>query len=176
MALSGDGRTLLVGAYAVTVNSNVKQGAAYVFRRSAAGAWAQEAKLLASDGVAGDSFGYFVTLSLDGNTALVSSFGDDAPLGSGNGRGSAFHVFTRFGDSVPGLPSPWLPTFKITALDGTSTDWFGGSASMSADGLNVAIGAGDENNGANVSQSLTSSSPLNTIAAHQCLAELATGC
>ncbi len=70
VALSSDGNTALVGADDKTVGQNSAQGAAYVFT-SASGIWSQQQELTASDGAAGDSFGYPVALSSGVTTALV---------------------------------------------------------------------------------------------------------
>jgi len=45
-----------------------------VFANSA-GSWSQQQELTASDGAGGDLFGNSVTLSSDGNTALVGAYG-----------------------------------------------------------------------------------------------------
>lgn len=69
-AVSLDGDTAFIGA---SYDDNGK-GSAYVFTRSG-GVWSQQAKLSAADGAANDRFGWSV--SLDGDTALVSAFWDD---------------------------------------------------------------------------------------------------
>ncbi len=51
-------------------NAERESGSAYVFTRTGT-TWTQQAKLLASDGAAGDYFGYSV--SLDGDTALIGA-------------------------------------------------------------------------------------------------------
>ena len=68
MALSGD--TALVGAFWDDVGANTHQGSAYVFTRSGT-TWTQQQHLTASDGAAGDYFGYSVALS--GDMALVGA-------------------------------------------------------------------------------------------------------
>ena len=87
----------------------------------------QIAKLLASDGAAYDNFGISVSLSADGNTAVIGAYADDSY------RGSAY-VFTRSG-------STWTERAKLTASDGAANDQFGLSASISADGNTAVIGA-----------------------------------
>jgi len=83
VGLSSDGNTALVGAYV----KNSGQGAAYVFSRSGA-VWTQQQELTASDAAANDYFGRSVTLSSDGNTALVGASGK-------NSRQGAAYVFTH---------------------------------------------------------------------------------
>src|SRR5262249_13605387 len=67
VALSRDGNTALVGAYAKTIGANTSQGAAYVFVRGGS-AWSQQAEFIAADGTLGDYFGLSAALSADGNT------------------------------------------------------------------------------------------------------------
>lgn len=88
VSLSGD--TALVGAYqeassttaivhgadlSSTNNSASTSGSAYVFRRSGS-TWTHAAYLKAPNAGAGDQFGFSV--SLDGDTALVGSSGEDS--------------------------------------------------------------------------------------------------
>lgn len=42
----------------------------------------REIKLVLSDGASGDNFGYAVTLSGDGSTALIGAYADDGVRGS----------------------------------------------------------------------------------------------
>jgi hypothetical protein len=65
-----DGDTLLVGAHKKTIDGNVRQGAAYVFRRKG-GTWTEEQRLTASDGQPEGSFG--TGAALLGNVALVGA-------------------------------------------------------------------------------------------------------
>jgi hypothetical protein len=113
-SVSLDGNTALIGA-----DGYEDKGAAYVFSRTG-NTWNQEAKLLASDGAVGDSFGYAV--SLDGDTALIGAQGDDD---NGNWSGSAY-VFTRTG-------TIWTQQQKLLASDGATYDCFGCSVSLDGD-------------------------------------------
>ena len=63
-----DGSIALVGAS----GTNTGTGATYVFVRSGA-TWTQQQKLTASDATKNDGFGSAVSLSADGNTALVGA-------------------------------------------------------------------------------------------------------
>jgi hypothetical protein len=87
-------------------------------------AWAltaeQEAKLLASDGAAGDRFG--LRVALDGDTAIISADRDDD---NGTGSGSAY-VFAR----VNGV---WTEQAKLLPADGGSGDGFGWSVALDGD-------------------------------------------
>jgi hypothetical protein len=88
VALSTDGDTLAVGALfeassatgidgGQADDSLFGAGATYVFVRDGLGAWSQQAYVKASN-TAGDSFGYDVTLSGDGNTLAVGAFFEDS--------------------------------------------------------------------------------------------------
>jgi len=93
----------------------------------------EQAKLLASDGVAYDEFGFSVSIS--GDYALIGSPYDDD---GGDGSGSAY-VFKRSGSS-------WTELAKLTASDAASLDYFGRSVSI--DGDYALVGAiGNDDNG-----------------------------
>ena len=87
VALSQDGSTLLVGAYAHSCPSVRYCGAAYAFVRESGG-WRQQGTLLALDPHDSDTLGFSVALSADGGTAL---------LGAPGGR--AVYEFDRSGES-----------------------------------------------------------------------------
>jgi hypothetical protein len=85
VAISADGNTAIVGG--LGDNSNV--GAAWVFTRSG-GVWTQQgAKLVGSGSVGNSQQGYSVSLSADGNTAIVG--------GSADALSGAAWVWTRSG-------------------------------------------------------------------------------
>jgi hypothetical protein len=130
VSLSADGNTALVGAYNQSTSPNTQQGAAYVFTRSGS-TWTQQAKLLASDRANYDSFGLSVDLSADGLTAVVGAYVEDTSPNTDQG---AAYVFTRSG-------STWTEEAKLLASDPTTTDYFGSSISISADGNTVIVGA-----------------------------------
>jgi len=83
------------------------------------------AKLLASDGAAGDRFGQSV--SLDGDTVVIGANGVDD---NGNGSG-AVYVFVR-------NATVWTEQAKLLASDGAGNDEFGSFVSL--DGDTVVIG------------------------------------
>ena len=103
----------------------------YLFTKPAAG-WATDtetAKLTASDGTAGDFFGYSV--AVDGDTVVVG-----ATLADGNSASSGkVYLFTKPGNG-------WATdteTAKLTASDGAAFDLFG--YSVAVDGDTVVVGA-----------------------------------
>ena len=125
VSISGD--TAIVGAYGDD-DKGTNSGSAYVFVRSRT-SWIQQQKLTASDGTAGDSFGWSVSIS--GDTAIVGSYRDSD---NGSESGSAY-IFVRSGTT-------WTEQQKLTASDGAVDDWFGRSVSISGDTAIVAAYSG----------------------------------
>lgn len=125
VAISGD--TVVVGAI-FDDDSGFASGSAYVFTRSS-GTWAQQAKVLASDGTELDRFGRSVALAND--VMVVGAWGDSelGPL-----AGSAY-VFSREGDE-------WTQEAKLQAADTVGGDRFG--LNVSIDRNIVVVGADQE--------------------------------
>ena len=136
-SVSIDGDTVVIGAD----GDGSSSGSAYVFTRSTAGdltsGWTQRAKLTANDGAASDHFGYSV--SIDGDTVVIGAYRDDD---NGIDSGSAY-VFTRVtsGD----LTSGWTQVAKLTADDGTASDYLGYSVSINGDTTVIGAKYGDGN-------------------------------
>ncbi|MCZ7549943.1 MAG: DNRLRE domain-containing protein [Anaerolineales bacterium] len=141
VALNARGDTAIVGADYDNVGANFDQGSAYVFARSG-GVWSQQAQLTASDGAAGDYFGYSVALNAAGDAAIVGAYRDD--VGANADQGSAY-VFTRNG-------GVWSQQAQLTASDGAAGDYFGHSAALNAAGDTAIVGADYDNVGANADQ------------------------
>ena len=99
-------------------------GSAYIFKRTGT-SWAQEAQLFASDGAAGDIFGFSVSIS--GDYAVVGALHDDD---NGSHSGSAY-LFKRTGTS-------WTEEAKLLASDGAADTHFG---VVSISGGYAAVGA-----------------------------------
>jgi len=120
--LSGDGNTVIVGAYAekLTVAS---QGAVYVYTRSGS-TWSQQAKLVLAAPVINDQFGVSVSISSDGNTAAITKSGS---YNDGNGTYYVgdLYIFTRSG-------STWSQQAKLAG-----NTWYGAVCELSADGNTV---------------------------------------
>jgi hypothetical protein len=130
VSLSADGNTAIMGGF----GDNLGQGAAWIFIRSN-GTWTQQGGKLVGTGNSGRaSQGYSVSLSADGNTAIVGGYGDSSFLG-------AAWVYTRKNDS-------WTQQgAKLVGTAGVGSSQQGWSVSLSADG-NTAIlgGIGDNSN------------------------------
>jgi hypothetical protein len=134
VSISNDGDKVIVGA-ANEDTGGSNAGAAYVFTRSGA-SWSQQAKIQASDKGANDKFGTSVSISNDGDTAIVGAYGEDTTAGE---AGSAY-VFTRSGAS-------WSQQAKIQASDAESSDFFGFHVDLSGDGDTTIVGAANEDTG-----------------------------
>jgi hypothetical protein len=129
----GAGDTIVVGSYQDD-DAGINSGSAYVFVRTGSPGsyvWTQQAKLTASDAAAGDGFGVSLALGGAGNTAVIGAYGDDNAGGSD--AGSAY-VFTRAG-------TVWTQQYKLTAPDGSATDWFGAAVGLDGGGDTPIIGA-----------------------------------
>ncbi|NND72267.1 MAG: T9SS type A sorting domain-containing protein [Rhodothermales bacterium] len=120
VAVSGD--VFAVGAPEEDANGD-GSGSVYVFRNNGT-SWVEEAKLTASDGVAGDEFGFSIAMS--GNDILVGAWEHNS------GQGAAY-VYHYNGVS-------WIEEAKLEAADGASGDQFG-SWWISIDGDYAAVGA-----------------------------------
>ena len=115
-----NGSTALIGAD----GENSFQGAAYIFNE-VAGVWSEGQKLTASDGLAGDEFGYRVALRPE--TAVVTAF--SATVNGVVAQGSAY-VYTKAGDT-------WSESQKLTASDGGLFDNFGASVAISSEAIAI---------------------------------------
>jgi len=158
VALSGDGRTLAVGAYAEDsnatgiggdqANSNAfNSGAVYVFTH-VGGVWSQQAYVKASNTEGTDMFGYSVALSGDGSTLAVSADGESSNATGINGNqadnsavsAGAVYVFTR-------SAGVWSQQAYVKASNTDADDHFGLAVALSGDGNTLAVGAfGEDSN------------------------------
>ena len=120
VAISGD--TAVVGAPYDIVSGKIHQGSVYVFIRSG-DTWVQQAQLFASDGAAGDEFGWAV--AIDGDTIVAGADADD--VFANTDQGSAY-VFTRSGTT-------WTEQAHLFANDGSGTDrdFFGVAVAVKGD-------------------------------------------
>jgi len=136
-SISGDGDTAIVGAKNEDPNNQSNVGAAYIFARSGT-TWSQQAKILPGDKGISDNFGYAVSISSDGDTAIVGSKNED----TGGSDAGAAYIFTRSGTT-------WSQQAKIQASDKQGFDYFGESVAISSDGDTAIVGAKNEDTGAN---------------------------
>lgn len=157
VALSGDGKTLAVGAdgegsNATGVNGDQNNelakssGAVYVFVRNG-NDWIQHAYVKASNTESGDHFGRSVSLSNDGGTLAVGAVGEDSAAAGINGNqndnsaisSGAVYVFSRNGAN-------WTQHAYVKASnnrpgDLLTADEFGASVALAGNGKTLAVGA-----------------------------------
>jgi hypothetical protein len=141
VSISEDGNTAIVGAYAEDTGGSAA-GSAYIFTRSGT-SWSQQAKIQASNAGASDVFGYSVSISDDGNTAIVGAQGEDT---TATDAGSAY-IFTRSGTS-------WSQQAQIQSSDAQQSDNFGQSVYLSGDGNTAIMGAPGEDTTASMAGSV----------------------
>jgi hypothetical protein len=124
MSVAASGDTMVIGAYrghGVQPDS----GVAYVYTRSAVGAWSQTQKLVAPDGTTDEWFGSRVAIS--GDTVVVGAPWDTV---AGPESGSAY-VFAR---SPMGV---WAYQQKLTGSSEATGDYFGNVVAVSGDTIVV---------------------------------------
>lgn len=153
--LALDGDTLVVGSSvedsaAIGVNGDannnaaVTSGAAWVFVRSQAGTWTQQAYLKASNTASADTFADSVAIS--GNTIAVGAIGEDSAadgiggnqLDNGAASAGAVYIYHR----VNGV---WSQQAYIKASTSGATDLFGQSVALDGDTLVVGADGEDSN-------------------------------
>ena len=135
------------GVFTLTPSTNNSHAGSFIFRTKASdGAqvstattnvslafepvWttgSQQAKIQSSDIAAGDNFGYGVSLSPDGNTAVIGSPNDNTNTG-------AVYVFIRSGTT-------WTQHSKLVANDAAQDSYFGRSVSLSGNGNYLIVGS-----------------------------------
>ncbi|MBD3334326.1 MAG: hypothetical protein GF355_02320 [Candidatus Eisenbacteria bacterium] len=112
---------VVVGAEATAAPENY-QGAVHVFRYDPAGAqWEHEAMLTASDGDAGDSFGW--SLAVDGDVVLIGARDDEV---NGESQAGSAYVFRYVG-------AEWVEEAKLVDPEPEYFDLFGQSVSIDGD-------------------------------------------
>jgi hypothetical protein len=131
VSLSYDGNAATVGGYV----DNAGTGATWVFARTG-GVWTQQGnKLVGTGGVGQTGQGASVSLSHDGNTAIIGGDGD-------NGGAGAAWVFIRSG-------GVWTQQGnKLVGTGATGTPQQGYSVALSADGNTATVGGIGDNAGA----------------------------
>jgi len=130
-SVSISGEYAIVGARGDSDNGNYS-GSAYIWKRDET-TWSEQAKITASDGTVGDTFGCSVSIS--GDYAISGAYYDD----DGNYSSGSAYIFKRDGTG-------WIEQAKVTASDGAAHDRFGAAVAISGD--YAIVGAhGDDNNG-----------------------------
>jgi IPT/TIG domain/FG-GAP repeat len=130
VALSADGATALIG----DPSAASQHGVAWVFSRSGSAWTAQAPALSTADGARLAHFGRSVSLSSDGNTALIGGPGDAGYLG-------AAWAFTRSGSNWTQLGG------MLTGGEEIGAGHFGRSVSVSGDASTALIGGVSDGGG-----------------------------
>lgn len=127
VSLDSDGDTALVGAYRDPYpGSNSAVGSAYIFSRTG-NTWSLQQKIVADDAGGFQEFGDAVSISGDGNTALIGANRDSGSVG-------AAYVFTHSN-------GVWSQQQKLTAENDNDSDFFGRTVSIDGDGNTALVGA-----------------------------------
>jgi len=118
VAISGD--YAIVGANRNDDGGGLHSGSAYIFRRTGANTWDAGTKIVASDSVGGQIFGFSV--GIDGDYVIVGAPGNPSvgPMGSA-------YAFRRTGLNT------WDTGIKIVSTDIAISDYFGFSVSIYGD-------------------------------------------
>jgi FG-GAP repeat len=136
VSVSIDGVYAIVGAWFETVGINGNQGTASIYRYNGS-SWVLMNKLI--DAAGGTNYLFGGNVSISGNYAVISATGDDVPSGN---QGSASVYFYN--------GSNWVFMQKLNDANGSSSDTFGSSVSISDN--YIIIGAINDDNAANVDQ------------------------
>ena len=131
VALSSDGNTAIVGG----PNDSTGVGAVWVFTRSG-GSWSQQGNKLVGTGAIGSSAqGSFVSLSADGNTAIVGGSGDSTGVGAVWVFRRSGGVWNQQGNKLVGAGAVGRYIYQ------------GASVSLSADGNTAIVGGPGDSSG-----------------------------
>jgi len=147
IGISGNGDTLAVAEF----DADRGKGALYVVTRSG-GVWTHQARIQAENAENGDSLGYSLAISDDGNTVVAGAADEDCmtpgvnPPGcdkdqpQDNSSGAAY-VFVRNGTT-------WLQQAFLKSSHPSKEDWFGVRIAISGDGNTIAVPAPNEDSAA----------------------------
>jgi uncharacterized repeat protein (TIGR01451 family)/MYXO-CTERM domain-containing protein len=135
VALSMDGKTAIIGAECITVNSKSCAGEAYIYTASN-GSWTQTAAIPDPDASQYDYFSFPVSISADGKSVLI---GSEALVGTSGSYGKAYLYKVQSNGS-------WMQAkeFDDPAAASGNEDYFGESGvALSSDGEAAFISAYD---------------------------------
>jgi len=129
VAVSEDGKTIVIGARTDDLGATPEQGSAYVFEREGTGFVFKQQLFAAGSSI--NNFGTSVAIS--GNTIVVGSTGDFSNQGSA-------YVFVKQGGQT------WVQQQWLSLNDGQPDDYFGHSVAISGD--TIVVGAFGDDTGA----------------------------
>ncbi len=119
VSVSISGNSVLVGARMDDHAGGIDAGSAYVFVQSG-GVWTQDGKLVATDGAAGDLFGFSV--AIHNEVMMLGAPNNDH---AGGAEAGALYLFGR---DLGG--SGWIQRSKQTASDAAAGDGFGSTVAI----------------------------------------------
>jgi len=143
VAVSENGNTLSVAEY----DADRGKGALYVLVRTGS-TWSHQARIQADNAENGDSLGYSMAISDDGNTIAAGAADEDCLIPGINPAGcdkdqpmdnssGAAYIFVRTGTT-------WTQQAFLKSSNPAKQDWFGVRIAISGDGNTVAVGAPNE--------------------------------
>ena len=133
VAISNDGKTVLVGSPGTASGSNSGAGNAYVFTYSSPN-WVQGAEFAAGDASAGAAFGSAVAIS------GTSGIGQIAVIGAPTAAAAAGEAYIY--SSMNSGSTSWEPSqAALTAGNAAANANFGGAVAISEDASTILIGA-----------------------------------
>ncbi len=141
VAISADGKTIIVGAVSEEVGAIANAGVVYVFDR-VGNSFNQVGILTGSLANTNDNLGWSVATSADGKTIVASALNDE--LSGTDGYGIAY-VYDRVGNSFNQV-GILAGSFAVNL-----TDQFGISVAISADGKEIVVGARNDEVGVTTS-------------------------
>jgi len=112
------GEKAFIGASEASIGSNSRQGAVYLFQKSA-GTWTQTQKIVSSDGAALDMFGNSLAINQSTGQLVVGAYNKQVGTVSQAGTVYTFDNFL----------GTYIQTYEITAPDPASADHFGQNVS-----------------------------------------------
>ncbi len=133
ISISSDGCSVISGAKGDINDEGIKTGSAYIYKWNE-NTWIEK-KIIPSNGIDGYLFGASVSISSDGNTAIVG-----APYAQNESMVSSGAVYIYRWDG-----NNWNET-KLISSNGADRDDFGISVSISADGSVAIVGAKNAKN------------------------------
>jgi hypothetical protein len=151
VSMNSAGTALIVGApFDGSTVATSNRGCAFIYtRQNTSLSWSQRYQIFATDGVAGDKFGWSVAVSSSEIFFTVGTPGSDVV----SGESGAAYIYYNGGTG-------WVQTAKLSASDAASGDQFGYSVAMTPDALTVAVGAPTN------SEATISPTPTNTTRIH----------
>ncbi|MFV1983387.1 MAG: hypothetical protein ACC657_07590, partial [Thiohalomonadales bacterium] len=148
LALSGDGSSLIVGAYGIDEipNITIDSGGAFLFTNDGKGVWSQKIRITAFDTQMLYRFGWSVAINDNGTIMVVGA--TSATFKRGNVAGGKAYLYQT------GLTGGFASRILFGASNPNDSDNFS-VVSISGDGRTLAIGAsGDNGNSKGINNAL----------------------